>query len=140
MARAQADLNLWFRSCFRSIWPRKSHNSSFLCKYHIAIVFCHFRLYWGYNIIYLILLHRRSFLYISLLPLTSRHLWDKKYYIVGLVMAIGQGNFHIKENGLKFTNFWELKNLSKSAEFHLNTCVDFISDPTFWTWQKIWKN
>ena len=46
-------------------------------------------------------------------------------------MAIGQGNFHNKENGLKFTNFWELTNLSKSAEFHLNTCVDFISSLIF---------
>ena len=57
-------------------------------------------------------------------------------------MAIGQGNFHIKENGLKFTNFWELTNLSKSAEFHLNTCVDFISDPTFWTctYSESWQN
>ena len=57
-------------------------------------------------------------------------------------MAIGQGNFHIKENSLKFTNSWELMNLSKSAEFHLNTCADFISDPTFWTrtYSESWQN
>ena len=47
-------------------------------------------------------------------------------------MAIGQGNFHIKENSIKFTNSWELMNLSKSAEFHLDQYVDFFSGLTFW--------
>ena len=64
-------------------------------------------------------------------PLTSRHLWGKKFYIVGIVVAIGQGNFHIKENCLKFTNSLELTNSSKSAEFHFNKFVDFIGGPTF---------
>ena len=57
-------------------------------------------------------------------------------------MAIGQGNFQIKENGLKFTNFWELTNLSKSAEFHFNKFVDFIRGPTFLscTYSESWQN
>ena len=57
-------------------------------------------------------------------------------------MAIGQGNFHIKENSLKFTNSWELMNLSKSAEFHIYKCTDFISGLTFWTrtYSKSWQN
>ena len=57
-------------------------------------------------------------------------------------MAIGQGNFQIKVNGLKFTNFWELTNLSKSAEFHLNKRVYFIRGPTFWTrtYSESWQN
>ena len=57
-------------------------------------------------------------------------------------MAIGQGNFHVKDNCLKFIDSWELTNLSKSAEFHINKCVDFISGPTFWTrtYSKSWQN
>ena len=57
-------------------------------------------------------------------------------------MAIGQGNFHIKENCLKFTNSLELTNSSKSAEFHFNKFVDFIRGPTFLscTYSESWQN
>ena len=57
-------------------------------------------------------------------------------------MAIDQGNLHIKGNCLKFTNSWELKNLSKSAEFLYYKFVDFISGLTFWTrtYSESWQN
>ena len=61
---------------------------------------------------------------------------------MGIVIVIGQGNFHIKENGQKFTNSWELMNLSKSAEFHFYKCADFIRGLTFWThtYSENWQN
>ena len=50
---------------------------------------------------------------------------------MGLVIVIGQGNFAVKENGLKFSNSWELMNLSKSAEFLFYKFAEFISGLTF---------
>ena len=46
-------------------------------------------------------------------------------------MVMDQGNFHIVDNYLKFTYSWQLTDLSKSAESHLNLSVDFISSRSF---------
>ena len=48
-------------------------------------------------------------------------------------MVMDQGNFHLMDNDLKFTIIWELTNLPKSTELHLNQYVDFISQRRFFT-------
>ena len=57
-------------------------------------------------------------------------------------MAIGQGNFNVKKNSLKFTNSWELMNLSKSAEFLFYQFAESISGLTFstHTYSESWQN
>ena len=54
----------------------------------------------------------------------------KKY--LGLLIIINHGNFHMKDNDLKFTNIWELAHLPKSTESHLDRSANFISGLTFW--------
>ena len=46
-------------------------------------------------------------------------------------MVIDQGNFHIVDNDIKFTNTWEFADFPKSAESHLGKFVDFICDHWF---------
>ena len=46
-------------------------------------------------------------------------------------MVIDHGNFHMEDNDLKFTSTWELADLSKPAEFHLNKSVHFIISRSF---------
>ena len=45
---------------------------------------------------------------------------------VCVLIVIDQGNFHKVENGLKFTNSWELANLRKSTKSHLDQLADYI--------------
>ena len=46
-------------------------------------------------------------------------------------LYMNQGNLHIVDNDFKFTTTWELPDLPKSTEPHLNQSVDFISDRRF---------
>ena len=57
-------------------------------------------------------------------------------------MVMDQGNFHIVDNDFKFSIAWELADLPKSTEPHLNRFVDFISDRSFvsCTNPKSWQN
>ena len=57
--------------------------------------------------------------------------WGLWHYIVRILKVIGQGNFHKVEKDLKFTNTWELANLPKSTESHLDRSEDFICGLTF---------
>ena len=50
---------------------------------------------------------------------------------MGESMVMGQGNFHIVDNDLKFIITWELVHLPKSTEPHLNLSVDFIRNRRF---------
>ena len=52
---------------------------------------------------------------------------------MGELMVMDQGDFNLMDNNLKFTIFWELAYLSKSAEPQLNQTLDFISDHSFLT-------
>ena len=65
-----ADLksNFKFWGCLRPVWPLKSHISSFLFKYHIALAFFHLRLIRGHFAIDLILLQKPGFLHVDLWP------------------------------------------------------------------------
>ena len=67
---AYADLksNFKFWGCLRPVWPLKSHISSFLFKYHIALAFFHLRLIRGHFAIDLILLQKPGFLHVDLWP------------------------------------------------------------------------
>ena len=46
-------------------------------------------------------------------------------------MVMDQGNFHLMDNDLKFTIFWELAYLPKSTEPQLNPSVDFFNGHWF---------
>ena len=52
---------------------------------------------------------------------------------MGELIVIDQGNLHLVENDLNFTNTWELTHLLKSTESHLDQSVDFISGLNFWS-------
>ena len=132
-------------SIFETFWGQYGLQSLILVHSHANIIFqLHFS---TWNTLEAIISYTwfcsiSQEFYISSSDLNTYLRQEILYYGPGVVIAISQGNFHIKDNGLKFTNSWEFTNLSKSAEFHLNRCADFISSPTFWnrTDYESWQN
>ena len=61
-------------------------------------------------------------------PLASEYLWGQWNYIVSKLILIDQGYFCMEDNGLKFTNIWELAHLPKPTKSQFNRFVDFISN------------
>ena len=47
-------------------------------------------------------------------------------------MVMGQGNFYLMDNDLKFTIIWELAYFPKSTEPQINRSVDFISGRSYY--------
>ena len=46
-------------------------------------------------------------------------------------MVMDQGNFHLIDNGLKFSIMWELPYLPKSTEPQLNRSLDIFSGRSY---------
>ena len=78
----------------------------------------------------------QSQLFAAVLPVPAKKSCDKIslnkiFVILSLYFSLLYGNFHKVENGLKFTNTWELANLRKPTKSLLDQLVDFICCLTF---------